>query len=58
MNSSLKGFLNFLSGLAGGNNNAPDVPLPIEAEAPKPVKKSTTKKATPAKKPAPKKEDK
>ena len=51
MNSALKGFLNFLGGLTGGNNNAPDVPLPIEDKAPKPVaKKAAPKKAAPKKK--------
>jgi hypothetical protein len=51
MNSSLKGFLNFLSGLGGGNNNVPDIPIPLGTEAPKPepkkvkaAAKKTTKK--------------
>jgi hypothetical protein len=52
MNSTLKGFLNFLGGLTGGNNNVPDIPLPLGTEAPK----KAVKKAVPAKKkPAPKK---
>jgi|FreactTroBogLake_1042271.scaffolds.fasta_scaffold13114_1 hypothetical protein len=62
MNSALKGFLNFLGGLTGGNNNTPDVPLPIEDKAPETAnnKKTkidhTTSKAKPAvKKAAPKK---
>jgi len=57
MNKTLKGFLGFLGGLTGGNNNVPDIPLPMEVEAQKPVKKATTKKATPAKKAAPKKKE-
>jgi len=56
MNSTLKGFLNFLGGLTGGNNNVPDIPLPLGTEAPKPAPKKAVKKAVPAKKkPAPKK---
>ena len=46
-----KNFLNWLQGTFGGNNNAPDVPLPIEDKAPKPVvKKAAPKKAAPKKK--------
>ena len=54
-----KNFLNWLQGTFGGNNDSPlpDFPLPVGAEAPKPVKKATTKKATPAKKAAPKKKE-
>lgn len=56
MNSSLKRFLNFLNGLGGGNNNVPDIPIPLGTEAPKPAPKKAVKKAVPAKKkPAPKK---
>ena len=51
MNSSLKGFLNFLSGLGGGNNNVPDIPIPLGTKAPKPApKKAAPKKAAPKKK--------
>jgi len=47
MNKALKGFLGFLGGLTGGNNNVPDIPLPIGDKAPKVEPKKT--------KPAPKK---
>ena len=51
MNKALKGFLGFLGGLTGGNNNVPDIPLPIGDKAPKPVaKKAAPKKAATKKK--------
>jgi len=50
MNKALKGFLGFLGGLTGGNNNVPDIPLPLGTEAPKPAPKKAPKKAAPKKK--------